>query len=220
MTSPPYLTERLLGALGAQPGFRDDVLGDLAEEFVRRAVHEGASGARRWYRREAVYAVPYLLRDWARRLSARDIGYVVATVLTSYACVLLVARLVFTLRAFGTKAMLSVSLADLARRLPALWAGTIALVLAMTGAMIGGYIAASLGVRAPLASAAALGVAWSGFLVAARGLGGPAFARYGVAFTAVAAVLIVVGTTVGGVSRIGRAARESTGGQFDESGRW
>ena len=68
MTSPPRYAERLLEALGADPYLREVVLGDLAEEHALRAQWEGEPAARRWYDREGLRAVPFLLRGWWRRL--------------------------------------------------------------------------------------------------------------------------------------------------------
>jgi|SRR5688500_1987509 len=49
MTRPPRLAEAILESLGAQPEFRDDVLGDLAEELAIRSAWDGEREARRWY---------------------------------------------------------------------------------------------------------------------------------------------------------------------------
>jgi hypothetical protein len=69
--TPPRWTEKLLTSLGAQPSYRDAVLGDLTEEFVIRAEEQGVIAARRWYRREALRAAPHLLGNWARSLTPR-----------------------------------------------------------------------------------------------------------------------------------------------------
>src|SRR5687768_15018828 len=72
--SAPRLTETMLLALGADTEFRNDVLGDLAEEFELRASYDEVA-ARRWYNREALRVAPYLLRNWWRMLQKRDVGY-------------------------------------------------------------------------------------------------------------------------------------------------
>jgi hypothetical protein len=69
-TSPRWI-ETLLRSLGAQPGYRDAVLGDLTEEFVIRVEEQGVRTARRWYRREALRTAPHLLANWARTLTPR-----------------------------------------------------------------------------------------------------------------------------------------------------
>lgn len=177
LIAPPRTAERLLEALGAQPGFRDAVLGDLAEEFAYRAAHEGAGRSRHWYYREALRATPHLLRDWTRHLTLRDAGHVAGAVLASYLGTLLLAGSAVALLAYGARGVLGVSLDDAAQRLPP---GAVAgaLILGTRGAMLGGYFAAALGGRAPLVSAAALGLVWSGVLVMAGALGGPPFERY------------------------------------------
>jgi hypothetical protein len=53
--------ERLLHGLGAHPSFADAVLGDLTEEYARRAALEGSLGAHWWYVREALRSTPHLL---------------------------------------------------------------------------------------------------------------------------------------------------------------
>ena len=62
---PPRAAEWLLRAAAAGDE-RDDVAADLAEEASARAVRDGASPARRWYRRQVLRSVLPLL---ARRLS-------------------------------------------------------------------------------------------------------------------------------------------------------
>ena len=66
MIAPPRTAEMVLASLGAEPDFRDAVIGDLAQEFVERAERDDPSSARRWYYREAIRATPHLLRSWTR----------------------------------------------------------------------------------------------------------------------------------------------------------
>jgi hypothetical protein len=54
------LTELVLAGLVAH---EDELLGDLAEERAYREQVDGSRAARRWYRRQAVLAVPRLCRD-------------------------------------------------------------------------------------------------------------------------------------------------------------
>lgn len=70
-TAPLSAAERLLHALGADPSFAESVLGDLAEEYARRAAHDGVGAARRWYAREALRSAPHLVRSAARHASGR-----------------------------------------------------------------------------------------------------------------------------------------------------
>ena len=84
MTAPPRTIERLLAGLGAKPDFRNAVLGDLAEEFASRVEADGIESATRWYRREAVRAVPHLLRSWLRGARLGDIGHIAGVIATAY----------------------------------------------------------------------------------------------------------------------------------------
>jgi hypothetical protein len=219
LIAPPRTAERLLEALGAQPGFRDAVLGDLAEEYAIHAAREGVGRARRWYYHEALRATPHLLRDWTRHLSVRDAGHVAGAVLASYLGTLLLVGIAVALLAYGARDVLGVSLDDAVQRLPA-GAIAVALILGTRGAMLGGYIAAALGARAPLVSAAALGLVWSGVLVMAGALGGPTFERYRGGLVAAAAVLIVIGAMTGGMTRVGRAIHPPAGRRPDGVSRW
>lgn len=205
ITASPRTAERLLEALGAECGFRDAVLGDLAEEFALRAAHDGVGTARRWYYREALRVAPYLLRDWARRQRAPDVAHLAGVVLTSY--VFLVMLLLFVVvTANGVMAALGI---PLPQRL--LWNSPLVLAVALTlGAVVattGGYIAASLGVRAPLVSAVTLGVVWSCVILVVTAIVGspvtPYWYRLGVV------IVVVVGTTLGGMRRVCTARPES-----------
>ena len=63
--------ERLLHALGADPAFVDDVLGDLAEERAARTISDGARSARLWYLREALRSMPHLAGSAMRGANGR-----------------------------------------------------------------------------------------------------------------------------------------------------
>ena len=68
--------ERLLCALGADPGFVQAVFGDLAEERASRSTVDGARSANYWYLREALRSAPHLVASavrgasWRRRAAA------------------------------------------------------------------------------------------------------------------------------------------------------
>lgn len=66
------LAERLLQRLGAEAGFADDVLGDLAEEYANRAARDGTGAARRWYAREALRSAPHLVWSWFQHARRHD----------------------------------------------------------------------------------------------------------------------------------------------------
>jgi hypothetical protein len=80
--TPPKTAERLLEALGAEPEFREALLGDLAEELAIRAAYEGERAARRWYWGAALRVAPHLLRNWARR--PRDVARLAGSVAAAY----------------------------------------------------------------------------------------------------------------------------------------
>ncbi|MEO7086718.1 MAG: hypothetical protein ABI442_17005 [Gemmatimonadaceae bacterium] len=83
----PQRTERLLQSLGADPDFRDAVLGDLAEEFAIRAVWDGERAARWWYRRESVRVAPHLLRNWLGRTPARGLVRIAAAITAGWSSI-------------------------------------------------------------------------------------------------------------------------------------
>jgi len=55
------LVDRVLLALGGDPAFIADLLGDLSEEYEYRAAHDGVYAARLWYARELVQSTPHLV---------------------------------------------------------------------------------------------------------------------------------------------------------------
>ena len=65
-TKSALVTERALLALGGDPAFITDLLGDLSEEYTHRAVHDGVPAARFWYVREMVRSTPHLIRNAIR----------------------------------------------------------------------------------------------------------------------------------------------------------
>ena len=150
MNTVPRLPERVLSALGANPYFRDDVLGDLAQEFAIRADFDVRS-ARRWYYREAWRAAPYFLRNGLRNLRARDL-----LGLASAIVVALVATTVFSIvfyRIAGAALF----------RFPA----PLSMLLRVMTGLAGGYIAAWSYRKAPLLAAVALGLSGWALNVAA-----------------------------------------------------
>jgi len=160
MTQPPRLAEAFLASLGAQPEFRDAVLGDLAEELALRTQWDGVRAARRWYYREAIRSTPYLLRDWVRGLRLRDVSRLAGVVLTSYVFMTMIALTVLTIaRSVMGTAGLSTGLQWLGQRHGIPLALTFA--LGSCAAVLGGYIAGWLHARAPIVAALALGAVWS-----------------------------------------------------------
>lgn len=200
MIAPPLTVERLLEALGPRTDFRDGILGDLAEEFALRAERDGSAAARRWYNREAIRATPHLLRDWARCLHARHVEHLVSAIIASFV-LLLVLEVILLRTAFILLAALGVAPALLPPS-PGIRYVT-ALALVGISAIAGGFIAAWIGRRTPLVSALAFGIVWLCAVVA-----GCAVVHNGppVWYEACAILVMMAGTTIGGILRI-RATR-------------
>jgi hypothetical protein len=59
-TKSALITERALLALGGDPAFITDLLGDLSEEYTYRAEHDGIYAARFWYVREMLRSTQHL----------------------------------------------------------------------------------------------------------------------------------------------------------------
>lgn len=200
MKMVPRFPERLLTALGASADFRDDVLGDLAEEFAVRAEWDGAPKARRWYYREALRAAPYFLRDARRNMRARDLlGLGKAIVIA------MVGVKVFRFVFFAVANPLIGDTSQLDHAMPVWWFLPFLLLNAITP-VAGGYIAARAYRKAPLAAAVALGVSWAVIdlvTIARYGDVLPAAYRYG------APAIAIVFTTLGGVVRAWRLPRLS-----------
>ena len=204
MMRPPRTAELLLESLGARASFREPLLGDLAEGFALRVERDGVDVARRWYYRESVRAIPHLLGDWRRSLCASDIRYLAGVVLASY---VLTMTLVFLAAEFAAGAAHTLGFSQRMLPAPLDRAAFLALWLPMwiMSTVMGGYVAAWLDRRAPLISAAALGLAWSCSALAIGWIthdnGTPAW--YWVCIP----LVLAVGPTVGGVLRVRAVAR-------------
>ena len=102
----PRLWEAVLEGFGAGRAYTQDLVGDLAEEFARRAEQDGERLARRWYRAQALRSLPHLLVDWLRTARRKDYKSVLTAVWITYfsvvVVVLMVAATLFaTLHRFG-----------------------------------------------------------------------------------------------------------------------
>jgi hypothetical protein len=158
MTPPPRTVERLLAGLGAKPDFRNAVLGDLAEEFSSRVESDGIESATRWYRREAVRAVPHLLGSWLRGARLGDAGRIAVVIAAAYMGTAAIALILA-----GVTVGVVQALGYQARVLP--WSNLLAssailsCLLLVGGAFsaVAGYLAARLDSRAPLVTAATFG---------------------------------------------------------------
>jgi len=192
-TSPPRLPQLVLSALGARIEIRDAVLGDLAEEYVAHLEIRGERAARIWYAREALRAIPYLTRDAMRHLGIGGIAHVVVAALKAYASIVIVLLILFPL----AKPLLH----GLAQPRP----GT-AIVIALTTTILGGYLAARFGRRAPLVSSVTLGAFWTVMFTAGLFVVLERYAHVNTppwcAFAGPA--IIVAGTSLGGVFCVAR----------------
>ena len=85
-TNSVLVAERVLLALGGEPAFIADLLGDLSEEYTYRAAHDGVYAARLWYVREMVRSTPHLvwsaLRYGTPSARARLAASILAVVVT------------------------------------------------------------------------------------------------------------------------------------------
>lgn len=211
---PPRWMQRLLGAIGADSEFRDDVLGDMADEFAIRAAYDGDREACTWYIREGLRTLPYLVRSWWTCGSRAGFGYIASVVLQAYFAVGLAAGAVLAL----ATAIVAATGADRgSHELPTVGAlvrllglpGV--LVLATACALIGGYVAARIGRRAPFASSIGLGAFWCS--IACVALAAMRFAQMPNTMPAnwiVSEMFVVMaGTTLGGVWRVASANSEA-----------
>ena len=193
----PRFPEVMLEALDPGSEFREALLGDLAEEFVMRSERDGNAAARRWYYREAIRGVPYLLLATCRHLRARDALDVARATLLSLVLVTVLSAFLNVIVS-GVAVALGTSLADLTRNSALTIIGP-----GVGGAMLGGYIAARLYARAPLLAAAVLCAVWSNLSVAALLVADGALP----AVYSAAPVVIVTGTMAGGILRAWRSDR-------------
>ena len=207
MITSPRTLEALLEALGAETQYREEVLGDLAEEFASRAERDGEPNARRWYRREAIRAVPHLLRSGWHRARRRGLGHLLGVIATAYTGVFII-EILATGIVFGTLGALGVLRVPGRIRIDyPLWQASMVALGTLT-ATLGGYLAAWLNEEAPLFTAFAFSSAWS--VIQAVGL---TITRTRSAFTlpmwyavAVPAV-IFLGVISGGILRVRQATR-------------
>jgi hypothetical protein len=197
MIAPPLTAERLLQGLSARTDFRDGILGDLAEEYAERAEREGVPAARRWYYREAVRAVPHLLLHWARSLRVREVRRLVNVLFASYFLVMMFIA-VLTIMVRSTLETLGMSAGFLAALSQP--SGTFGgLVMVAVAATLMGYCAASLDKKTPFASAIFLGMLWSSAGILTLFIAGIHDSAW---YFVAGAIVMVVGTTVGGMLQI------------------
>jgi hypothetical protein len=148
IAAPPRVPQLLLSALGARGEFRDAVLGDMAEEYYMRLEIQGENAAHAWYLDQAYRAAPHLIRDGLKNLGAGGIAHLVGAALKAYASIFAIAAVVLPLVMLLPHDVMRPSAIT-----------TFALGLPIT--LLGGYLAARFGRRAPLLSSIALGVLWA-----------------------------------------------------------
>jgi hypothetical protein len=85
-TNSALLTDRALLALGGDPAFVADLLGDLSEEYTYRSAHDGIYAAGLWYVREVVRSTPHLvwnaIRHGTPAARARLAAYILAVIVS------------------------------------------------------------------------------------------------------------------------------------------
>jgi hypothetical protein len=85
-TNSALIADRVLLALGGEPSFVADLLGDLTEEYVDRKVSDGIWAARLWYVRELIRSTPHLVWNAVRHgppaARARLAAYILAVVVS------------------------------------------------------------------------------------------------------------------------------------------
>lgn len=206
MSTPPRVAESLLEALGADADYRDAVMGDLAEEFQARALRDGANAARSWYVREAVYAVPALLRSAVRGVRARDFRHLAGLALTAFVLSRFVGGFVLVL-AYRLLSSADVGVMNDGASVWVLLA--LKWSLGLTSVVLGGYIAAWLHEGAPLMAAMVLGLLWvmTGVAVSVILVATGAFPESMPAISnpwlqLANAAMLIIGTTLGGILRV------------------
>ncbi len=220
---PPRTTERLLESLGADPEFRDALLGDLAEEHALRVGWDGGRAADRWYRREALRVAPHLLRDGVRRLGWHGVRRVAGAVMTAYigaylAHILAGWILMRTVELLCGAASGGTHPLTLPLTHPIRGPLALALLLVATASppVVSGFVAASVEDEAPVFPVLAVGAAQLGTLFVQLAIGfpgptGPAWLPGPTVPTWVMAcqcLLVAVGPVAGGVLRVRDRARE------------
>ena len=199
----PRRVERILASLGASAEFRQDVLGDLQEEFAIRAAWDGPRVARRWYYRESLRVAPHLLRDWWGRLGLTDIVRLTEGIVWS-------AIAVVALQSLQTAFVMKV--ADLLgvppRRVLSfgfdLSAPQIILVWNTFTAIATGYFAASMSHRARVPGALTTATFWAAFVSVAWFLNSGMFPTW---FSITSLLLCFSSIALGGVLRASRGEK-------------
>jgi hypothetical protein len=214
MSQPPRVPERLLDGLSGRTPFSEGVIGDLAEEFARRAARDSAGSARRWYYRESMRTIPHLLRDWIRNAGWRETADIAASVVVVWMTLVGLGHAAAIL-GFPARAVQKIFYP---RPIAFGWepdpVGTVPVVIlwmVVIGVlMLSGAIAAWRSTRAPIIAAGAVAIAWA--LLDWRLFGFGNLADYAVLrHPNVAMALYWPLTTLGGIIQIARFGRRRRG---------
>ena len=204
MSTHPRHVEVLLSSLGARSEFGDALIGDLAEDFALRAERDGARAARRWYYRQALRAIPHLVRSWWETARARDVRRILGVAATSYIMVLMIGLVVISSGISVASALGVPKPGPEWISLPSVRAGILILGCLETG--LAGYIAAWLDARTPMFSAAVLGLVWATLQFVQSGSPAihlPLWSRFA------ATTIALVGPIAGGMLRLAKSGISS-----------
>jgi hypothetical protein len=182
-TRPPRLAETLVEALLSDPDTRDAVVGDLLEDHAAIVAQHGCAAAARWYRTQVVRSTPALLQTTMLQFSVRDWVRAVGLVLLAYVMLSALVIAGHVLLQFIEPERPEVP----------------SLVMSSVCAIAGGYLAARVSRRAPLANAVALGlfcVLVSIVLCLTATDGTPMWYQLALA------ALVLPGSTTGGILRV------------------
>ncbi len=169
MNGAPRTAELFLEALCTETAFRDDLVGDFAEELSQRAGRDGARAARRWYYRELLRTTPHVAASWLSRLTAREARRLIAIGFSALTF-LIVLDVLALLLAKGLAWQFGLVHSVSAFRLHGVGWNVAILTFATLNACLGGFIAAAVGDRTPLLSGFALGVVWTSVDLLVRGV--------------------------------------------------
>ena len=174
-----------------------------AAKSTSRAETDGVESATRWYRREAVRAVPHLLGSWLRGARFGDVGHIAGVIATAYTGMvvtfgILGGFVIGVARALGYQGRLFPSLLILESTA---FLACMMLLCVVWGAFAG-YLAAWLDSRAPLVSSATFGALILLVQVFVHLFAGPLLSPYPAWYLSGAPLLAFVGTIVGGILRV------------------
>jgi hypothetical protein len=198
MTQPPRAVESILKSLGADPYLSEVILGDLAEEFDRCVAFDGEKSARRWYTKEAMRAVPHLLRNALKQMRPGEIPRLIGIALFSWLALVPISLTAWVLLVL-TMRLLGLDYPILMPVVPA-FAAAVMLMMPIAGG-VGGYIAAWRNARAPLVGSAAFGVVMTSINLIAGLFGSSPMS---LAFRIAALALFNVAAIIGGGIRVVR----------------